>query len=503
MEVRTPKTNLDKPNTVTVEGGFGRYTALGFRSASVASREGRVYNGGSGDAHSRYDRPNLINQSRAFYRDNGLYQGMIDRAIDYMVGTGFELQVKTDNPNFNKKLEDMWKAWNRKPEIRGLLLGSEASAMFLRECILCGDVGAVKTNKGVLQLVEAEQIDGGNQSKDGIEKDVYGAPSGYYVSGYNDQGYLSTKTARKILPNNFLFMTRPDRPSSTRGVPVCQGVFAMLHRINDVCDSEAIAMQLLSRLAVAITREEGDQKAYLESKVDSTKTNTEGQLGTRLMELEYALMFHAKPGEKIEGIDHNIPGKNFSESLRLFLRLLGLPLGLPLEIVLLDWTNSNYSQSRAVLEQAFMSFIKWQNKLEGFYYQPVFEWKLSQWRAANLLGNRKDISYSWIKPSFPWIDQLKECQAKGMMIDRALMTHGEACKSRGQDREEIIEGRAKEIREAIDIAKKIKEETGEQVDWRLFAGLASEKSNEAKSPKTAADGSDIDDKTDDQELNDE
>jgi len=496
--VRTPKREDTGHDKITIEGQFGRYTALGFRSASIAERGGRGHSGGSGDAHSRYDRPRLINQSRTFYRDNGLYKGMIDRAIDYMVGSGFTLQVKTDNTNFNKKLEGLWNSWNFKPEIRGLLLGFETAQMFLREAILCGDIGAIKTNKGVLQIIEAEQINGGNQSKDGIDKNIFGVPTGYWVSGYNDHGYLNTTTSRKIDPANFLFMTNPDRPSSTRGVPACQSVFAMLHRINDVCDSEAIAMQLLSRLAVAVTRENADQRAFIESKEDPKKAgaDTTGQLGSRLMELEYALMFHARPGEKIEGIEHNIPGKNFGESLRLFLRLLGLPLGLPLEIVLLDWTNSNYSQSRAVLEQAFQSFIKWQSKLDGFYYTPAFEWKLQGWRSSGLLGNRKEIPYSWIKPTFPWIDQLKECQAKGMMIDRALMTHSEACKSRGQDRDDVIEGRKKEVIEAIEIAGDIKTRTGMEVDWKLFAGLANEKNSEAKKTKQPADDSEIDEDTD-------
>jgi len=415
-----------------------------------------------------------------------------------MIGSGFTLQVKTDNINFNKKVEALWNSWNFKPEIRGLLLGFETAQMFLREAILCGDIGAIKTNKGALQLVEAEQINGGNQSKDGIDKNMFGVPTRFWVSGYNDHGYLNSKGARKIEPKDFLFMTNPDRPSSTRGVPACQSVFSMLHRINDVCDSEAIAMQVLSRLAVSITRDNADQRAYIESKEDPNKsgTDTSGQLGTRLMELEYALMFHARPGEKIEGIEHNIPGKNFGESLRLFLRLLGLPLGLPLEIILLDWTNSNYSQSRAVLEQAFQSFIKWQNKQEGFYYEPLFAWQLAKWQVSERLGNRKEVPHSWIKPTFPWIDQLKETQAKGMMIDRALMTHSEACKSRGQDREDVIEGRKKEIVEAIKIASDIKTKTGVEVDWKLFAGLANEKNSEAKKTKQPADGSEIDEKTD-------
>ncbi len=506
MMTRTPTRNIDNSG-MTVEGTFGRYTALGFRSASVAEREGRCYTSGSGDSHSRYDRPILIAESRANYRDNGIYKAMIDRAVDYIIGNGFALQVKTNDPKTNKKIEYLWNSWNIKPEIRGLLLGFETAQTFLRECILTGDIGAIKTNKNLIQLIEAEQI-AGNKTSDGIEKDINNAPSGFWVCPYDrGTGYLKTDavSARKIAPENFLFMTNTDRPSSTRGVPACQSSFPMLHRINDVCDSEAIAMQLLSRIAMSITKEQGAQDAFLTSKPDPNKAgqDTSASFGSRIHEYEYALTFHGNPGDKIEGIDHNIPGKNFGESLRLFLRLLGLPLGMPLELIFLDWTKSNYSQSRAVLEQAFQSFLKWQQKMIGFYYTPLLEWLLPKWRISEPLGNRKEIPYSWITPTFPWIDQLKETQAKGMMIDRALMSHGEACKSRGQDRDEVVEIREKEIRDSITRAKKIQEDTGIEVDWKLFAGLASDKGNEAKSPKTPADGSEIDDETDNQEKKDE
>jgi capsid protein len=470
--VREPKTTGDSSRLV-IEGRQGRYTALGFRSASVANREGRSYGSGSGDAHSRYDRPRLIKQSRAFYRDNAIYKGMIDRAVSYITGNGFELQVKTNSTSFNKKIERLWKDFQKTPEIRGLLSGAECSRMTLAEVMIAGDTGAIKTNKGLLQQVEAEQIASRIQARDGIEKNMFGAPVRFWVSPYNENGYLKSGSARKIDPADFLFITNPDRPSSTRGVPACQSSFPMLHRTNDACDSEAIAMQLLSRLVVSITRADGDQKAYLESKVDPAKagTDTSGDLATRLTELSYAIMFHANPGEKIEGIERNIPGKNFSESVRMFLRLLGLPLGLPLEIILLDWTKSNYSQSRAVLEQAFQSFIFWQSKIADFYYSPLFEWKLQAWRESGLVGNRKDIPYSWIRPSYPWIDQLKEAKAKAEMVERGFMTHSEVCKSRSQDRAEVVEIRDKEVRDAIDRAVKIEADTGVNVPWQIFAGL--------------------------------
>jgi len=182
-------------------------------------------------------------------------------------------------------------------------------------------------------------------------------------------------------------------------------------------------------------------------------------------------MFHAEPGEKITGIERNIPGKNFTESVRTFLRLLGLPIGCPLELILLDWTQSNYSQSRAVLEQAYENFVGWQKKLIDFFFAPLFQWRLAAWQSASLVSKKAKIEANWITPTFPWIDQLKEAQAQAAKIDRGFVTHSAVCKSLKTDREEVIDQREKEVREAIERSKKIEADTEVAVPWQIFAGL--------------------------------
>ena len=56
-------------------------------------------------------------------------------------------------------------------------------------------------------------------------------------------------------------------------------------------------------------------------------------------------------------------------------------------------------------------------------------------------------------------------------MDRGFSTHATSCKSLGTDREEVVNQRAKEVREAIELAKEIEKETGEKVPWQMFAGL--------------------------------
>jgi len=456
----------------------GTYGALGYQSATVASREGRSAIGASGEAHARYDRIKLINQSREFMRNNGIYRGMIERAVSYIVSNGFGLQAKTNDEEFNKAVEKLWNDniegfWKR-PEIKGILSGRRVERMVCREILITGDHGVILTNKGKLQLIESEQITGGSKLPDGIEKDAFGAPKKFWVASYNRWGRVSGVKPRPYDPKDFLFITDPDRPSAVRGVPPCQASFPMLHRINDVCDSEAIAWQLLARMAVSINRKEGPTLGYAESREDPNKSaeDAEGDLATRLTELDYALIFHGEEGEEVKGIERNIPGKNFSDSLIMFLRLLGLPLGVPLEVILLDWTKSNYSQSRAVLEQAYQTFLGWQFLLEDFFYVPVYEWKVRSWIKEGKLRDVDDrFAHEWIKPTFPWIDQLKEAQAYGAKVDRGFATHAQVCKSLNAERQDIVDARESEVRDAIQRAKKIQKETGVAVPWQIFAGL--------------------------------
>jgi len=490
--------STEKPgrNIQVVRHKGGSYDALGYNAASVAVRDGRGGLAGSGESHQRYDRETLINESRRLERDNPIYQGMIDKAISYIVGNGFGLQAKTDDPQWNAKAEAAFKQFWKEPELTGLDSGVEVEQMVLREIIIAGDTGVLKTDQQKLQLFEAEQIKGPGSADNGIIRNDVGTVTGYYVSPYSDFA-VQTSKARTLTAEEFLFLVRRKRPSSLRAVPPCQAAFAMLHRINDTCDSEAIARQLQSRLAVSITRAGGSTVLDDVADTDDKGSSTQGELSTKVIDFDYATVIAGEPGDEVRGIERTAPGRDFTETIETFLRLLGLPLGLPLEIILLNWTRSNYSQSRAVLEQAFTGFMGWQTLLKRGFHSPVYEWFIQNAIDAGDLEDREDkFSHDWIAPTFPWIDQMAEAQAYGAKLDRTLCTHAEALKSQNKDREEVLSARRREIVDAIIMAKEIEKETGEAVDWRPFAGLAFSVNGPAGKPDADPNGEEVDDDED-------
>lgn len=452
----------------------GAYTALGYRVIRTAVRDGQLATAGSGKLHERLDRGRLLDLSREFYRDDPLYGGVIDRMADYTVGNGFTLQCKSKNPDWNRLVETWWKEsfWKR-PEIKQNLSGAGVEQMVATELFRSGDVGAVKTQYGKLQLVEAEQVAGPGLMDDGVKRGEQGEPLEYSVAPFREMGGVDISRARAYTPAEFLFVVKPDRPSSSRGVPPLSSSFTMLRRIADIFDSEALARNLQARLAISVTKEGGPQWGKNQSKEDATKTGAEGDPAKRIFMWDAGLVFTGKPGEKVESIQRSAPGASFEQELIPFLRFVGARLGIPLEFVYLDWTKTNYSQARAILEQAMATFVKWQELLEEFFHRPVFEWAVDRAMAFGELPLPKGddyLAHEWIRPAWPWIDQLKEAQAYGEQLDRGLITHAQVLKSRRIDREDFLDQREREVSTAIERSQKLEKKYGVKVPYQIFMG---------------------------------
>lgn len=475
-------------------GPFGAYAEeLGYRAATVIRRGGKPLPvGGSGDYHARNDLPLLRRQSQAYDRDNTLYHALISRALDNILGDGFRFQARTGNQRTNRLLEELWGTFWESPEIRGMDSGPDTERLALRHLLVDGDVAAIKTSDGLIQLVEAERIvshktrNGPAIIEQGIELNPYGRPTAYWVADYDQSGCVSSATPRRYAADDVIYVANRMRISQTRGIPMAVPCFAMIERINDVCDAEAVAWQLLSRLAFTVNRKDAAELADVTSTADADK-ELPAELAARYHDIGEAIIFHGEPGEEVKGIDRNIPGANFPESIKMFLRILGLVPGMPLELVLLDWSQTNYSSARAALLQAYRMFARWQRLLVRCFHTPIYRWKVGQWIAEGRLPERPGVfDHEWFPPPFPWVDPQKEAEADALLTDRGYSTYAEVLKGQNRDREEMVEQRSVEIREAIAAAKAIEEQTGERVPWQLFAGLDPSKVQSTPAPQPAA-----------------
>ena len=480
------------------------YTAFGYKAASYGREANINYTAGSADYDMRYDRPLLVGMGRTLYRDNWLVEGLVNRAIDYILGpAGFTLQARTADLDLNRKIEkEIWPAVTEQPEIRGLFDWPEFQALILRECMVPGDQGMIKMGgddpkiAGKLQHIESERIgppssraltDG--RVEQGVVLNAAGRPIAYHVCNVDQFGYVRSSAAREIPAENFLYVGGPfKRSSQTRCVPMfCSGL-PLAHRLDDVLTAATIAWQVQSRLVVGIYRDKNKMRPAIRDGVNAgtkaglSSDNTD--MSSLITEMGYSILFQGERGDEIKPIAQNRPGANLKDDVLTFVRLFCVPLGMPAEVLLLFWPDFNYSSGRIVLLQAFVAFRRLQQHLVRKFFSRHYRWQIGRAIADGRFPWREDIlNHEWQVPSWPWIDEDKEMSAWAKKIDRCIATQTSALASLGLDREEQQAVRQTELVSAWATAKEIEIETAGGIKatelWRHLAGLETGKTESA------------------------
>lgn len=474
---RIPATTAKRP----------RGSALGYRAATVA-RNGPspAPTNMTGDHHVRTDRPTLVAEARAALRDNAIFAAAVQRMGDNVIGpAGFKLQARVqasgksrraarEAERLNDQVETLWADWAEDPEVRGLYDWAELQRLVFEDMLVAGDIGAIKLSGGQLQVVESERITGpyNSEIEQGILLNKFGRPVKFYLGRESMRTTIGLSDLRAVSARRFIYAHGPARRiSQTRPVPAFVSSMSNINRLEDILNAEAVAWQILSRHAVAITKQSAAQDAYADSEQDTDRDVDAGDFADRCIETPYGLVFWGEHGDDVKGINHDIPGGNFSDNVVMYLRLIGMQVGLPLELLLLDWTKTNFSSARAALEQAWITMRRWQQVIMSQWHRPIYRWQVSRWIRQGQLPNRPDMyRHTWIPAPFPWVDIEREARARGVLLDRGVVTYDDMLRSEGKEFSDENDRRERVIRDAIGRAQMIKDETGVDVPWEHFSG---------------------------------
>jgi capsid protein len=344
----------------------------------------------------------------------------------------------------------------------------------------------------------------GDTIEQGVRLDKAGRIKGFYIADIDRWGSIRTNATAELDARHAIFVQNPvKRSSQTRGMPHLVSGMSLAQRLDDILTSEAISWQVMSRLAVALTRDKATTRpAIRDGHNAESRSGTETKdLDTLVTEIGPSLIFQAKPGESIEGITQNRPAPNFDESVRLFIRLFGVPLGIPLELIILDYAGLNYSNFRGLLLAAFVNFRMWQRHIVTKFCIPTYRWQVGRAVADGRLAWRPGIlNHTWDLPGWPWADLDKEVSGWAKMIDRGLATQTQALGSLSLDPAQQLRDRKAEIKQAWQTAQEIEEETAGGVKatqiWKHLAGLDMGKTESAV--KAANGGNDDGDSSDDE-----
>lgn len=412
----------------------------------------------SGDAHLRKDLDALVAESERFARNNTIYRAILKRLVDLVVGAGWTPQANTGDPSLDAKIEAAYEARSERMEIRGMdnALSFQRKAMW--HALVDGRIGFVKDEStGLLQAVPGNRIwslsayaKNKNRIEHGVELDKLGRPLRFHIAQWDDYG-LNRQDPVPVEAANFIYCSPTERFDETAAAPALQAIMPHLERLGLVCDNEVAAWEILSRWAMKITKKDGGKWAFNNSNQDDQRRSSYSQeLTDRTVLTTWGYAFFAEEGEDIAGIDRNLPSPNFDATLRSFLRICGMEIGLSLPFFLLDWSDVNFSSGRAAAQQFWRNSQLWFDALRYILCED-YRWWIGREVAYSRLPNIPTIAnHEWISDPFQPLDADKENAADRTAVQAGFKTNTRVLRERGIDRTDYLRERSIELSAAAE-----------------------------------------------------
>lgn len=488
-------------------GEYARKYAKGYSEAgaSTTKRAVRGFKAPSGAPNEDIDWNNstLRQRSRMLYMSTPVATSAIDTNRTKVVGTGLKLKASVNRELLNLT-PDQAKEWQRRTEAEFALWANnprncdatgindfyQLQQLAIRTWLQSGDAFALVKRYYVtknqpysmrLHLIEADRIrtpqeftstptgfttDGratnGNRIFDGVEVDRDGMVTAYYihstypfqVSAGKDEWVRVEAVGKRTGVPNIMHIMDSERPDQYRGVPYLAKSIEPVLQLRRFTESELMAALIQSFYTAWIkTNKDASELPFGEigsgDIPDANPNESNISSSSNEYELGSGVINVLEPGEDIVFGSPNIPSTNFDTFVKVISRFLGAQLGIPYDVLLMEF-NASYSASRAALLEAWESFKMRRAWLTNRLCQPTYELWLSE---AVARGRVKAPGFfddplikaawcgaSWIGPVQGSLDPLKEAKADILLIDHGIKTHEQVTMEKtGEDWNENVE----------------------------------------------------------------
>jgi len=421
---------------------MGRTILAGGYEITEASRTRRSRRGGSdGGADVSADDQTLWDLReicRDGDRNSPLLSGIIDRVADNVAGPEYTFRPDTKDKIFNKDAVDLLAANSAACEYRGMFNMQETLETSFRSLLPDGDFLTIFLKDNRLQMIEAHDLvtpasrlgRGGRRVVGGVELDGRGIPTAYYIRdpakagpfGYSNW-VSSWKDVQRIDASNARLVANRKRFTQNRGVPVLAASLKLHDRLDAYLDSESLAAELASHLTWWIKRSATTSNPFLpgtDAQTDKNESSDSESTFNKIIRSEPGAVFDLGLEGEMGINDSKRPGTQFEPYIVTMLRMIGAGVGVPLELVLLDFSKTNYSSARASLLQAYRTFQRWQRIVRDRMIVPIYNRWMTNWLASGdlrPLGGGESYKLKCFPPRWAWLDPLKMVLAKTKQIE--------------------------------------------------------------------------------------
>lgn len=489
------------PSPAGVNAAFGAARAdydMSRASRFVRRRTGVAPQGSGPDYHYRTESQYYadIEQARAMDRNDGLVGILADRRVDNIVQGGFTLDPKTGDKGLDLELWARWQEYADDPDlcdIAGESTWHEIERQCCRSESIDGDIVAVGTEDGPLQVIEAHSIQTSGRQPDtflGVTTNRHGKRLKYWVQEeldhFGTKGKSEPVDVRSAAGVRQLFhVYNPKRIHQTRGVTQMAPIFSYSGMLEDINFAKLVQQQVVSCFAIFRKMAAGTGSLpsvngiYGEGSIEVTPA------GVRQIEgVSPGMEVTGAPGEELQGFSPNVPNSEYFQQVKLILQIIGVNFGLPLCLVLMDGSETNFSGWRGAVDEARKGFIADQQNLMRRLHRPAYKWKVSQWleddaalRKVAESGKVDIFAHNWNLPTWSYIEPVADAEGDAVQLKNTLTSPRRLHAARGKDWEEVAEETIADNAYAIERAARRAAELnaanpgGPELTWRDLISL--------------------------------
>lgn len=473
------------------------------KDTRFVSRLAGVSSGGSGaDYHYRNENQflHMMERARSYQRNDPIVGQGVRRLVANIVQDGFTLDVNTGDEELDDDLKARWDEWACSADechSEGEFTFSQMEQLALSATVVDGDVFALPLTDGRLQTVEAHRCRTPKATTrnvvHGVLMDDAARRQEYWftkedldpnrqllkVSDIKPYAARNPKTGERQV----LHIYQPYRFSQRRGVTALAPVSDTVGMHDDIQFATLVKSQMAS--LIGIFHERGPNwTAGGDQQTGDRETETLAGGHTRTLEgISAGIELFGDVDEKLVGFAPNIPSPEFFPHAMMVLTFIAINLDMPVHVLLLDPSNTNFSGWRGAIDQARLRFKQIQKWYAECFHTPIYRWKIKQWAQRDpVLRSRLEdtkvqlFGHRWNPPAFAYLEPLTDASADLLQQRNALNSPRRIHAARGREwpevAKEIVADNGMAIVLALQKAKEINAQFPDaEVHWRELVSL--------------------------------
>lgn len=411
------------------------------------SQNWRVINQ-SAEITDRYSRDNIRARARDLERNSDVMTSVVGAFKRNVVGSGFQIQAKTEEADLNKTIERTWKRWCKKQncDVTGTQSLNQMIRMAVERKKVDGGILFVKryTHDGFvpfkLQMIEVDELDisvmqpkfACNKVAGGIEINQWNRPVGYYIRQYDVQGFQVTEPVWVDAKDVIFYFTKK-RPTQIREISDMTATIPRIRDINEYMQAVSIKQRIEACLSVFIKKSIPTQGIGRQGAGASDRVNYDGKL------LSPGMIKELNAGDDIQVVNPTGQGADATSFTKLQQRLVGAGVGISYEATSRDMSEATYSSARQGMIEDELTYGE-EKELLMEVLDEIYETFVISAVLCGALNipafwddKERYLSHDWTQEPKPWIDPQKESRANETALQTGQKTYKQIAAENGRD----------------------------------------------------------------------